>query len=144
MKIQTQHESPTTSQFPQVDRRANLSLREFRKDYLYPGKPVAVTDAIEAWPARTRWTLDYFASKYADSRVTVYRLGGQRYEPRGAEEMALSDFIGRAQSNTFDTYPCYVRDDWRLFVTHKELLSDYQVPEYFFDWFAFLPGFMRL
>jgi ribosomal protein L16 Arg81 hydroxylase len=31
-----------------------------------------------------------------------------------------------------------------LFLKHKELLADYTIPKYFFDWFTFLPGFMRL
>jgi histone arginine demethylase JMJD6 len=132
------------SQFPQVDRRSGLSLREFQKDYLYPGKPVVITDAIEAWPARSRWTMDYFKSRYAETLVTVYRLGGERYDAAGTEMMKLSLFIDRIQTSSFETYPHYVRDDWQLFLNHKELLSDYQVPEYFFDWFVFLPGFMRL
>src|SRR5437870_4930934 len=92
-------------EFPQVDRRSALSLREFRKDYLYPRKPVVITDAIESWPARTRWTLEYFKSRFADTRVTVYRLGGERYEASGAEMMPLSTFIDRIERNGFDTYP---------------------------------------
>jgi hypothetical protein len=138
------HEKTTFEQFPQVDRRVGLSLREFRKEYLYPGKPVVIAGAIESWPARTRWTLDYFKSRYSDTGVTVYRLGGERYEADGTETMKLSAFIERIKTNRFDVYPYYVRDDWQIFLTHKELLADYEVPKYFFDWFAFLPGFMRL
>src|SRR5215813_7013133 len=86
-------EKPASSQYPQVDRRERLSLREFRKEYLYPGKPVVITDAIEDWTARTRWNFDYFRSKYTDTSVTVYRLGGERYEVNDAETIALSEFI---------------------------------------------------
>ena len=35
----------------------------------------------------------------------------------------------------WETYPYYVRDDWSLFIEHQELLDDYEVPKYFFDWF---------
>ena len=40
------------SQYPQVDRRSDLSVREFKREYLYPGKPVVITDAIGEWKAK--------------------------------------------------------------------------------------------
>jgi hypothetical protein len=132
------------TQYPEIDRRGGLSLREFRRDYLYPGKPVVITGAIEHWKARSAWTLDYFRTRYGKSLVTVYRLDGERYRPEGTETLSLSAFIEAIEGNDFQTYPRYVRDDWRLFMAHKELLTDYEVPKYFFDWFAFLPPFMRL
>ena len=144
MSASIRQETEVTSQFPQVDRRNGLSLREFRKEYLYARRPVVITDAIDSWPARDRWTLDYFKSQYSDTSITVCRLGGERYRPDDTEKVRLSAFIDRLQANTFETYPYYVRDDWRIFQIHKELLSDYEVPNYFFDWFAFLPPFMRL
>jgi ribosomal protein L16 Arg81 hydroxylase len=138
---------PETAREPvlqQVDRRAGLSLREFRKEYLYVGKPVVITDAIESWPARSQWTLEYFRSRYADTKVAVCRLGGERYQASDMEMTTLSAFIDQVSTSSFETYPYYVRDDWQIFLTHKELLSDYNVPKYFFDWFVFLPSFMRL
>jgi ribosomal protein L16 Arg81 hydroxylase len=144
MSASIRHNAAALSQFPTVDRRAELSLREFRKEYLYPGRPVVITDAIESWPARSRWSLDYFKTRYADTRVTICRLAGERYQPSDTERITLSAFIDRIKTNTFDAYPYYVRDDWQIFLTHKELLSDYQVPKHFFDWFVFLPGFMKL
>ena len=132
------------TQYPEIDRRAGLSAREFRQDYLYPGKPVVITGAIDDWKARSTWTLDYFRTRYGTPPITVYRLDGERYRPEGAEVMSLSSFIDAIEDTDFQSYPRYVRDDWRLFVTHKELLTDYEVPKYFFDWFALLPPFMRL
>jgi len=133
-----------SSPYPQVDRRSNLSLSEFRKQYLYPAKPVVITDIIESWPARCRWTLDYFKTRYADAQVTVCHLQGDRYDPSSTKKMRIGAFIDRIQTASFDKYPCYIRDDWDIFLTHRELLADYEVPKYFFDWFVFLPGFMRL
>jgi histone arginine demethylase JMJD6 len=144
MKAFVQSDRNTTPTFPEIDRRAGLSLREFKREYLYPCRPVVITDATETWRARSKWTPDFFKSQYGADLVTVYRLAGERYRADGAETMALSSFIDTINSNSFDRFPCYIRDDWRLFVAHKELLSDYEVPEYFFDWFTLLPGFMRL
>jgi hypothetical protein len=137
-------ESTASLPYLQVDRRSELSLSEFRNEYLYPGKPVVITDVMESWPARSRWTLDYFKTRYADAQVTVCHLRGERYAPSNTEEVRLGAFVDRIQTTSFDKYPCYIRDDWRLFLTYRELLADYEVPKYFFDWFTFLPGFMRL
>src|SRR5262249_2323947 len=144
MSASTERIKTNLSQFPEVDRRAALSLREFKNEYLHPGRPVVITDAIESWSARSTWSLDHFQTRYGKTSVTVYRLGGERYDPSGTESMTLSDFIEVVKNNSFESYPCYVRDDWQLFKIHSELMQDYSVPKYFFDWFAFLPGFMRL
>jgi hypothetical protein len=144
MSLTIEQERPAFSSYPQVDRRSSLSLSEFRKEYLYPAKPVVITGSIESWPARSRWTLDYFKTKYADVQVTVCRLRGERYEASHTEQVKLGAFVEQIQTTAFDKYPCYIRDDWQMFLTHRELLADYKVPKYFFDWFVFLPGFMRL
>jgi hypothetical protein len=103
-----------------------------------------MTDVIESWPARSHWTLDYFKTRYADTQITVHHLRGDRYQPRDAQKVSLGGFIDRIKTDSFDTYPYYVRDDWQIFLKHTELMSDYEVPEYFFDWSEFLPDFMRL
>lgn len=130
--------------YPEIERRAGLTVGEFRREYLYAGRPVVITGAIEHWKARSRWTLEYFRNNYGATSVDVYRLDGERYRPEGKETMALGSFIDAIADKDFRAYPRYIRDDWRLFVTHKELLDDYEVPPYFFDWFVFLPSFMRL
>lgn len=127
-----------------VDRRSGLSLREFRREYLFPGKPVVITDAIEGWKARSSWTFDYFKSHCGKTMVKVYRYEDGGYRPDLFELVSLADYIDQILSNDWTTYPYYIRDDWRLFLEHKELLADYTIPEYFFDWFGLLPSFMRL
>jgi hypothetical protein len=144
MSASIEHKTITPSHFPQVDRRLDLSIREFRNEYLYQRKPVVITGAIESWRARSTWSLEYFQTRFPDTSVSIHRLGGERYEPSGVESIALSKFIDTIKTNTFEQYPYYVRDDWRIFELHEELLRDYEIPKYFFDWFVFLPGFMRL
>ena len=55
----------------QVDRRSGLTQREFVAEYLNPLKPVIVTDAIDRWPARQRWTPAFFREVYGARPVTV-------------------------------------------------------------------------
>ena len=132
------------SQFPQIDRRSGLSVREFKREYQSPGRPVVLTDAIEGWRARSSWTFDFFKSHYGKVQVKMYRYDGGSYQPNRIEQMPLAAYIDKILTNDWDTFPYYVRDIWSLFVEHKELLDDYMIPRYFFDWFTLLPSFMRL
>jgi ribosomal protein L16 Arg81 hydroxylase len=127
-----------------VDRRAGLSLREFRREYLYPGRPVVITDAMDKWRARSHWTLDFFRSKYGNDSIEVHRFGRNGYKQDQVSSVKLADHIDAIEKHDWTSYPYYVRDDWNLMLSHRELLADYKVPPYFFDWFAFVPSFMRL
>lgn len=53
----------------QIDRRSDLSLKEFEEEYVAKSRPVILTDATAHWPARQKWNLDYFAKKYAGKEV---------------------------------------------------------------------------
>ena len=132
------------AQFPQVDRRFGLSVREFKREYQSAGKPVVITGAIEGWRARRSWTFEYFGSRYGETTIEVYHYEDGKYRGDNIEVVPLADFIDKILTNSWKTFPYYVRDDWKLFLKHTELLADYTVPQYFFDWFTFLPGFMRL
>jgi ribosomal protein L16 Arg81 hydroxylase len=135
-------ESP---QFLAVDRRSALSLREFKREYLYPRKPVVITDAIEDWRARSSWTFDYFRSRYGGTPVVVYRYHEEdEFTPDAVEHISLAEYIDRITSMDWHSYPCYLRDNWKLFYAHRDLMTDHHVPKYFFDWFKLLPAFMRL
>src|SRR5688572_13528488 len=67
----------TEARYPEVDRRERLSLREFQHEYLYRDRPVVITDAIESWPARSTWTMDFFRSRYGHLTPEVYH-----YDPK--------------------------------------------------------------
>jgi hypothetical protein len=130
--------------FPQVDRHECLSVKEFVRKYRSPGKPVVITGVMKSWKARSTWTFDFFRDRYGSTSMDVYRFDNGNYRPNRLEVMALADFIDKTLRNDWETFPYYVRDDWKLFIRHRELLTDYMVPDYFFDWFRLLPRFMRL
>jgi hypothetical protein len=134
----------TESEFPQVDRRRNLSNREFKREYQMAGRPVVIENATEGWKAASSWTFEFLKSRYGDTPVETYHFANGGYSPDRVELMPLGGFIDKILAADWKTFPCYVRDDWKLFIKHQELLADYRIPEYFFDWFKFLPSFMRL
>ena len=59
-------------QLDDVERRSGLNRESFSKEYLKPLKPVIFTDLIDAWPAKEKWTIDFFKAKYGDLIVPVY------------------------------------------------------------------------
>ncbi|MEO7736208.1 MAG: cupin-like domain-containing protein [Kofleriaceae bacterium] len=53
----------------QIDRRSKLSLREFEAEYVATSRPVLLVNATDHWPARSKWTLDWFAERFPNKQV---------------------------------------------------------------------------
>jgi histone arginine demethylase JMJD6 len=131
--------------FPEVDRRERLSVRQFKHEYLHTNCPVVITDAIEHWPARNKWTMDFFRSIYGHLTPSVYHYDPQNQFTGGDVQRArLGEFIDNVTTRDWAAYPYYLRDDWRILHEHPELKKDYTKLGYFFDWFELLPPFMRM
>ena len=54
-----------------IERRTGLQSEAFAAEFLEPRIPVVLTDLMDEWPARQKWTIDYFKSKYGQLRVPV-------------------------------------------------------------------------
>jgi ribosomal protein L16 Arg81 hydroxylase len=133
----------STIHFEPIDRRRNLSVNEFRREYYRSGRPVVIEDAIDQWRAKSSWTFDFFKSRLGNTPVETYRYDAGEYQPNNVHEMPLAVFIDNILTNDWDSYPYYFRDNWKLFVQHKELLNDFSDPKYFFDWFRLFPAWLR-
>ena len=131
--------------FPEVDRRSKLSLGAFRREYLLPQRPVVITDAMDAWPARTKWTFDFFRRTLGAEPIKIYRYDAVREFVKDAvETVPFADYIDHVVAEDWETYPYYLRDNWSLLHDHPELKTDYSEPQYFFDWFRLLPAALRM
>jgi len=131
--------------FPLVDRRSGLSLREFRHEYLFPQRPVVITDTLNGWAALAKWTFPFFAGRYGRDQVRVYRYDREEeFQDKAAEHVTFGSYIEAVTSQDWSSYPYYLRDNWRLLHDHPELATDYRVPKYFFDWYRGLPRFLRM
>ena len=66
-----------------VPKRSGLDRLSFKKEFLEPMQPVVFTDLIDTWPAKEKWTFDFFIGKYGDIEVPVYdssfSKGGKRH-----------------------------------------------------------------
>jgi len=53
-----------------IDRRSNISYKEFIEEYQKPGKPVILENATEAWAENKIFTPDFFRENFGNSTTT--------------------------------------------------------------------------
>ena len=125
----------------EIGRREKLSYEEFAQKYLYPLKPVIVTDALRGWRAMERWTPEFFKREFGRMKFTLNEDLNQRGGYKGNEvgpEYTMARFIDRVIESTDENPVPYFRnrvlDD--LFPSLKqdiEPLPDYFLPNWLAD-----------
>jgi hypothetical protein len=143
----------------QIDRKRNLTPDNFMRDHLQGvGKPVIITDAIQGWRARSKWTFDYLKKSYGWDLV--------RAKPAFMSDVVkltkLSAYIDHLDTPTKEVpgfwikngkqsqpppqpyeQPLYVLG-WFPFQAHPELYDDIQPAPYFVhDWLWSLTPTLR-
>lgn len=121
-------------QYGTVERRSGLSLEEFKREY-FNRRPVIITDAMDTWRARSAWSFENLKSVYGSSKIIVYGYENGNYQNQLVRTMPLGEYIDRILVNDFDSYPYYGRDNYSLFIQHKELWTHFTEPKYCYDWF---------
>jgi hypothetical protein len=144
-----------------IERAHGLTPEVFYERYLTGiGKPVIVTDELSTWNARSKWSFDFFKSRYGSDTVRPAVWPGDRL----VKLMTLADFLNyveapsepsqgfwidpetrfpRAEPPESVTSPLYLYG-WRGFILHPELLADIeQSPKFVEDWFPLLPAAVR-
>lgn len=115
-----------------IDRRSakELTLEDFKKEYERPNKPVIITDAVESWPARHKWTDEYLVEV---SRGQTFIAGGF--------QLPMDKYLQYSRT-LMDDQPLFIFD--KQFETKVPQLGlDYAVPEYFQEDFFSLLGPQR-
>lgn len=122
-------------QLQQVDRFDSLGADEFIKNYYKPGKPVVVRNWSKEWPARDKWTWDYFKEIVGHVEVGVYNnIKSDAYTPINKAD----DYM------KFGTYIDMVRNgpaEWRIFLFNifdhaPQIISDFTWPEHLMKGFV--------
>ncbi len=147
-----------------IVRKRGLDAAEFVREHLDDGGlPVVVGDALDAWPARTRWTFEFFRERYGDDEVIANRpmflepdlglapvqarmrladyidyIGDTRQAPRARYTVGDLDALRR------DRIPLYA-PIYRVLHLHPELAADVAGSTLYFmdDLFTRLPGALR-
>ena len=132
-------------QYEQVDRRRRLSVNDFRREYLYPGRPVVIEDAIDDWKDDPTWSFDSLRRQCGTIRVRIFRYDADyEFRPDDVDFMELGRFIDNLLGGDLSTFPYYMRDNWQIFHEHAHLMEAHRVPPYFFDWFRLVPPALRM
>ena len=118
----------------EIERRENLSYEEFAREYLYPLKPVIVTDALRAWRALERWTPELFKQEFGGMTFRINEAPNQKADYKGNEagsEYTMARFIDRVLESTDENPAPYFRNRilYDLFPALKEDIQP--LPEYF-------------
>jgi len=88
----------------QVERRREVRRGEFLARYYAKNTPVILLDIADTWPARNKWTLDYFTQELGDETVEVMmnRDGDHDYERHGEKhrtQVKFRDYISYMREN---------------------------------------------
>lgn len=114
----------------EIERIAPPSAEVFRREYLDAERPVIITGLTDDWPARTQWSLDYFADRFGDRRLTSVPLhNGKAAYAKGAVPYAtvrFGDYL--AALRTAGSADCAVVFPVELEL--PELLDDVARPPY--------------
>jgi len=106
---------------PGIERRKDLSYDEFVRDFLNPNRPVIITDAIQKWRALSRWTSEFFKTRYSSMEVTI---DGKQYK--------FGEYMDLVAESSYDNPAPYLRAQ-RLHKLFPDLMQDIEpLPKYYF------------
>lgn len=56
-----------------IEVRDQITRTNFQEEFVKPNKPVIMKDYSASWPAREKWTFDYFKARHPNVMVPVYK-----------------------------------------------------------------------
>jgi ribosomal protein L16 Arg81 hydroxylase len=123
-----------------IPRREKLSGSEFLQQYYRSNRPVIITGMLEHYPARSKWTLDYFAEHFGERLVEVQfgRDADPQYELNSIahkRQLKFGDYVElvRGSGSSNDFYMT-ANNDSKNHASLKELWNDVgALPEYLDD-----------
>jgi histone arginine demethylase JMJD6 len=89
----------------QIDRRENLSRKEFLNEYVYKNIPVVLTDAARQWGALKKWTPQFFKENYGDRKVPIFERK-RAITVKGS--VPMREYIDEITSSTFSDRAKYL------------------------------------
>jgi len=111
-----------------IERRSGLTKKEFQEEYFNKNKPVILTDFTGDWPAKEKWTFDYFRENHGHIMVPVFdndfRKAGEGYLS-AKKEMKFGDYL-----TLIENEPTELRMFlFNIFKFVPELMNDIKKPK---------------
>lgn len=118
--------------FPQVDKREDLSVDEFYEQYVTQNKPVVLGKLCEGIE---KYNLDYFEENAGDEKVII-----DMYDASAIHEGTVAELVKRIKSSTIDA-PVYLQEWWFQEVL-PEIIDDVMpIPHFSDNWIEKVLGF---
>lgn len=95
-----------------LERKSNISIKEFEDSYLSANKPVIITDAMNNWEIFKKWSSDYFCEHFGDQETQLY---DDLFNCIGIVQLReyIRRYFGNNNKDTHETIP-YIRWYTRL------------------------------
>lgn len=123
--------------FP-VDRVASISKDDFLRQYKKSAKPLVIEDLTLNWPAREKWSVDYFKSRVGDTMVPLYdseRSTGKKHQHAAAVTMPFKEYISLLQAGETNLRIFF----FNLLAATPVLRKDFEFPDIGLKLFKKLP-----
>lgn len=121
-----------------VPRMGAIARADFLRDFKKPARPVVLEGLTAAWPARAKWSLDYFESVAGDVRVPVYSSRPSRerkHQHAPAATVTLRDYFGMLRAGENDLRLFF----FNLIAAAPALQRDFEFPDIGLKLFKKLP-----
>ncbi len=110
-----------------IARVDQLDRKTFEKEFLTPHKPVIMRSFMEPWPARDKWTLNFFKEEYGDIQVPIatkdFDEAGKNYR-KPAFHIPFREYLEKLEAGPTD-YRIFL---FNLLQKQPELNEDYSTP----------------
>ncbi|KAI3642314.1 hypothetical protein MP228_011869 [Amoeboaphelidium protococcarum] len=114
-----------------IDRRSDLSVEDFMREYEIPNKPIVIADCVQKWPCFSKWTREYLISNYGNVEFRAE-----------AMQTSLQNYL-KYSDQALEEAPLYLFDS-QFVQKCPEMGRDFQVPDYFSeDLFKLLGQYKR-
>ncbi|WP_019557360.1 cupin-like domain-containing protein [Thiomicrorhabdus arctica] len=123
--------------FP-VDRVASISKDDFLRQYKKSAKPLVIEDLTQNWPAREKWSVDYFKSTVGDTMVPLYdseRSTDKKHQHAAAVTMPFKEYISLLQAGEKNLRMFF----FNLLAATPVLRKDFEFPDIGLKLFKKLP-----
>lgn len=115
-----------------IDRRSNLSLEEFKKEYQKKAKPVVFSKAALNWDCVQKWSLDYFKEIHGLDKISFVNQLDIKNDVIHMTLSELIDGIKSGEGHYYRFYPLLSRHpehisefDYNWLRTHENKISYY-------------------
>lgn len=121
-----------------VDRVGTLSSEDFIDRYKNTAKPVVLTDTTKSWPARDKWSIDYFKETVGDTVVPLYNsrpAKDKEHQHSAAIHMPMRDYLERLENGEQDLRMFF----YNILSGAPQLINDFNYPDVGLKFFKKLP-----